>query len=1128
MAIDLTRQGTKGGDPQYNPELRGVSEERGIVVGIVKANVHGSHMGVIQVFIPAMSTDESDKSQWRTVRYCTPFYSRVESTKGANNQDSFNDTKMSAGIVTPPPDLGTTVLCFFPGGKNSEGYYFACVPDTYMLQSVPEATMVDDFEAGSYVGGELNDKKNNPNDIVNWKTQHRPEDFITQKILQEQGLDRDKVRGLNNSSYMRESPSELVGISSKGRRIDKSGKDFLIQNASALKDINSSDETVRAGLLGPTARRKGHSITLDDGDIDGNSNQIRLRTSTGHQILMNDNEGIMYVGNAKGTTWIELGNQGTLDVFATDSINFRSKNLNFHADENIKFHSTGYTQLVSEQQVHLQSGDDFVISSAGDAGVTSKKFSVVASGQMNLSGGATSSIKASGIMSVSGSLVMLQGPSLGSQSAKPVRMSKQLDPKFSDFESGASSNNQINSPGALGGVTSALTGNLTSIVTDSLPGSVNDVTSVLSPFGPGGENSNILGELGRVVGTAVAGPVGGEIGSAIGKEVSKGSENPSGTVRDGGNPGGSQRTSGPGRSLSTGGRYVLSRDSTVTTTVDRLVSHEPFVGHGEKNTPTAYSGGLAGGGGIGAAFSIISAGFSLAKSMPPGTFGTVGTGVQSNLSNITNSSTFVGASGIDGVATATIPKFDFSSVANTTSSFDFGSLGDTFTSISDTIGTKIQSFTDAVGDTIGKYGNGITGTNITSTDFPGLDAFGGAGGDAGFVGGFSNISPSIDSISSNIVGQGAIGSSWADTLGDLSNSSLGKLVTDGSGKIIDIAKTVVADYETALPEIQKGLQKVGTVANLMGADTKGLDKMAGFLLEPSVAGISVTDVVKQVDSGFSIGDLEATDIQALNAGFVKIAGSNNVTNFIDSTTKTVGKYGFNVNQLVDAGYVRPEALFNDQLAQSSVWTGKDNVSSLNKFLINAGIQEQVNQQTIASNYQKLINNGAILPTDGKKEIMALLTGSAKGNADIVKQIRFGNVNIEGLVRNTTGIPSGSDTYSVIKDALQTGSGASELVTTLKSKNDTGIADLSTLKVFQGTLKTGETLENINGVSYVVPAKPSNPYGGRNGGKKRDLDQRIAKLTKDQDQLLRDGNADNNIMSQISEKLTELFAERNKL
>ena len=1018
MAIDTTRQGSKGGDPQYTPELRGVSEERGIVVGIVKANVHGSHMGVIQVFIPEMSTDETDKSQWRTVRYCTPFYSRVESTKGADNQDSYNDTKMPSGIVTPPPDLGTTVLCFFPHGKNVEGYYFACVPDTYMLQTLPEATMVEDFENGTYVGGELNDKKNNPKDIVNWKTQRRPEDYLTQKILKEQGLDRDKVRGLNNSSYMRESPSELVGISSKGRRIDDKGKDFLQKYASALKNPNTSDEKIRAGLLGPTARRKGHSISLDDGDIDGNSNQIRFRTSTGHQLLMNDSEGIIYVGNAKGTTWIELGNQGTLDVYAIDSINFRSKNINFHADENIKFHSTGYTQFVSEQQMHLQSGDDFVISSDGDLGISSKKFSVIASGQMNLSGGATSSIKASGIMSVSGSLVMLQGPSLGSQTPKPVSPQQKLDAKFD----------------------------------------------------------------------------------------------------------------------STQGKYVLARDSVVKTTVDRVVSHEPFVSHGEKNVSTGYTGGLAGGGGIGAAFSLISAGMSLSKAFPPGTFSQVGTGADigldafggsgASISNI--SGNFVMGPIGSNAAASNLASSTFNAAQNT--GFDFGSIGDTFTKISDTIGTKIQTFTDAVGDSIGKYGNSITGTDITSSDFPGLKAFGGSGESiSNITGNFAmgSNSPTFDSIASNL-GQGSIGNSWASTIGDLANSDLGKLVTDGSGKIVDIAKEVVTQYQNDLPQIQKGLQELSSVANLAGVNTTGFDKLSGFLLEPKIAGFEVTDVVKQIDSGFSIGDLDSIDIQGLNAAVVKVAGSNNITNFVDSTTKTVGKYGFNVNQLIDAGYVRPEAIFNDQMSQSSVWTGKDNVSSLNKFLINAGIQEQIQQQTIASNYQKLIDNGGIRPTDSAKEIISLLTGASKSNTDIATKIRFGDIDVQSIVKNTTGIQDGDNVLSIVKNAMQTGGSASDLVTIFKNKNDTGIEDLSTLKLFQGTLKPGETIENINGVSYVVPAIPKDPYSGRNGGKKRDLDQRISKLTRDQEQLLQDGNADKNIMEQISDKLTELFSERSKL
>ena len=45
-------------------------------------------------------------------------------------------------------------------------------------------------------------------------------------------------------------------------------------------------------------------FVMDDGDDKGKSNQIRLRTSTGHQILMDDDEGIIYVATASGNAWV--------------------------------------------------------------------------------------------------------------------------------------------------------------------------------------------------------------------------------------------------------------------------------------------------------------------------------------------------------------------------------------------------------------------------------------------------------------------------------------------------------------------------------------------------------------------------------------------------------------------------------------------------------------------------------------------------------------------------------------------------------------------------------------------------------------------------------------------------------
>jgi hypothetical protein len=257
MAVDISKQGAKGGDSGYDTsQLRGVREERGIVTGVVKANVHPTNMGVIKIWIPTFSTDENDKTQWRSVRYCTPFYSRVDNS-GVG--DTYFGTKVTAGITTPPPDLGTKVLAFFPEGRNSEGYYFACVPDLYMMQTLPEATISDGVAAG-----EFNDSPSGTHHtgkITNWRTQTRPEDFFTQDTLVKQGLSDDRVRGLNNSGYMRETPAEIIGIASKGRRITTQGQDFTVTYNQQIKNPDTADKKILEGLLGPTARRKGHSIS---------------------------------------------------------------------------------------------------------------------------------------------------------------------------------------------------------------------------------------------------------------------------------------------------------------------------------------------------------------------------------------------------------------------------------------------------------------------------------------------------------------------------------------------------------------------------------------------------------------------------------------------------------------------------------------------------------------------------------------------------------------------------------------------------------------------------------------------------------------------------------------------------
>ena len=51
----------------------------------------------------------------------------------------------------------------------------------------------------------------------------------------------------------------------------------------------------------------------------------------------------------------------------------------------------------------------------------------------------------------------------------------------------------------------------------------------------------------------------------------------------------------------------------------------------------------------------------------------------------------------------------------------------------------------------------------------------------------------------------------------------------------------------------------------------------------------------------------------------------------------------------------------------SVWTGKEGASSLSKFLGNGGLQEQVQQAVVATDYQKLFDKGGIKFNDSKPQ-----------------------------------------------------------------------------------------------------------------------------------------------------------------
>jgi hypothetical protein len=417
---DVTKiRGTTG---SYKPNPGGQVEIPYPVKGVVKDNIDAARTGRIRVYIEAFSgLDPDNADQWVPVSFLPPFFGGTTGTieKETTEYGKYKENPHAYGFWAQPPDIESEVVCIFLNGKKDFGFYIGCVPApglTHMVPAIGSTNFVvlDSDESTSYGGASVLpvvEMQPHNNALANSRNPYatvRPTHKRVATQLFEQGLIKDKVRGAITSSSMRESPSRVFGISTPGRPLYKGGFDGTDEQIAA-KIPNANDKDLK--IIG---RRGGHSLVMDDGDFDGKNNLVRVRTSAGHQITMSDDGQTIFVIHSNGQSYVELGKEGTVDVFATNSVNIRTQgDLNFHADRKINFHAGKEVNLFTEK-ITVESSKDTSIrvgtefkqhtvgdhtlkvdkkmsfDSAGDASMASAATSFVNGAKVNLNTGSTS------------------------------------------------------------------------------------------------------------------------------------------------------------------------------------------------------------------------------------------------------------------------------------------------------------------------------------------------------------------------------------------------------------------------------------------------------------------------------------------------------------------------------------------------------------------------------------------------------------------------------------------------------------------------------------------------------------------------------------------------------------------
>jgi len=388
------------------------------VYGVVKSNIDPNRSGMLYVYISDMSgNDPQDSKSWTPVRYVSPFFGHTAGSPPNTGWGGYVENSVSYGMWTSPPDVGTTVICVFINGDMNYGYCIGCVPSPEKLHMVPaigatETVVLNPGETG-YGGAtrlpvsNINTNNTKINDAALFFDQPKPVHSYAATVFAQQGLLRDPIRGPIGSSAQRETPSRVgFGVSTPGRPIYAGGY--------TDETLVSADSAAKTQII---SRRAGHSIVMDDGDISGRDQLLRLRTSLGHQILMSDDGQTLFIIHANGQSYIELGKEGTIDMYSTNSVNIRTQgDLNLHADNNININAAKdltmkakTIKLESEESTTHRVGTDYSMQVMG-------QYTVKVNGQLSFAAGADASFASSGAAYIKGSKVNLN---TGQTSATP-------------------------------------------------------------------------------------------------------------------------------------------------------------------------------------------------------------------------------------------------------------------------------------------------------------------------------------------------------------------------------------------------------------------------------------------------------------------------------------------------------------------------------------------------------------------------------------------------------------------------------------------------------------------------------------------------------------------------------------
>lgn len=315
----------------------------GMVLGIIRDNNDPQQMGRLKVYIPSIDSKFYETKDLPWCIYVSPFGGVVKDMKVGREEDEVsNITAYGAWAI---PKNGAQVLCGFLDGNTQQRFWIGCLYPAEMNRTLPQAMNDPDSK-------ELKTDKHEPEVPGEEPSKVTLESTVIDPLMsnmKEAGLGPDddnfKTRGWERS----------VAYPSKEK--DKPDTDGY-----AKKPGGGDDKDSQIYSFTTPGR---HFITMSDVP---DHCRIRVKTSAGQQVILDDSNERIYISTAKGRNWIEIDEDGRIFVYAKDEINIRSEDdINIKSEKNINIKAKKKINLQSEEdELNIQAQKHVNVKSTSD------------------------------------------------------------------------------------------------------------------------------------------------------------------------------------------------------------------------------------------------------------------------------------------------------------------------------------------------------------------------------------------------------------------------------------------------------------------------------------------------------------------------------------------------------------------------------------------------------------------------------------------------------------------------------------------------------------------------------------------------------------------------------------------